>query len=71
MNNKYSWAFWDLGYNIIVERPDVPYLISGGFTASLQMAGVTTRKLVQSRSRRPVFGAVKEECGPRAKNSRY
>jgi len=22
-------AFWDLGYNIIVERPDVPYLIRG------------------------------------------
>ena len=21
--------FWDLGYNIIVERPDVPYLIRG------------------------------------------
>ena len=25
----YFQPFWDLGYNIIVERPDVPYLIRG------------------------------------------
>ena len=25
----YFQMFWDLGYNIIVERPDVPYLIKG------------------------------------------
>ena len=25
----YFQMFWDLGYNIIVERPDVPYLIRG------------------------------------------
>jgi hypothetical protein len=29
MTLDYFQAFWDLGYDIIVERPDVPYLIQG------------------------------------------